>query len=438
MANLNLLRSLGRVEEFHKNQTVFSQNDIGRSMYIVLKGIFGVYINSFSDFPIRVAGIGQGSFFGEMSVIDGSPRSATVISEEDGAAIVIEKENFSLLLEKSPSICSSMMETLQNRAVVTAASFADIGREAPQLPPRIVSVKFKNTKSPLTVMTMLAHQIRRMDDLLGVPAEIPADFSLGPTNYSESPAPLPESSVGGIKLLPEEYAPFLITDINDNSSMLQSKQLSCPYCGMDLNAYIPLFSNLIQERENLDGRIVYKNFKVLWSNIVCPHCRYTDSYQIFSACQPTARNVPLYGKFEYAENFTGFAQTHKHTLDEVVLSYYQSLACLKETTANPLRFGKAWLRLFWIFSDYGPARLMQDAAGKARFYYNSFLEDKADRLVTDDKMRVNAILGELSAALGDNEKAIEYFEENTVICRQTSNELFKGSLERCKELKRLI
>ena len=38
MANVDLLRSIGTVEQFAKNQTVFMQGDAGSSMYIVLKG----------------------------------------------------------------------------------------------------------------------------------------------------------------------------------------------------------------------------------------------------------------------------------------------------------------------------------------------------------------------------------------------------------------
>ena len=90
MTDIALFKQLGKVVHFKENQTVFMQDDEGDNMYIVLKGTFGVYINSFSSFPIRVAEVRQGSFFGEMSVIDGWPRSATIIAEEEGAALAVD------------------------------------------------------------------------------------------------------------------------------------------------------------------------------------------------------------------------------------------------------------------------------------------------------------------------------------------------------------
>ena len=113
--------------------------------------------------------------------------------------------------------------------------------------------------------------------------------------------------------------------------------------------------------------------------LACPRCSYTDAYQEFRSHNPAAKTRDA-SKFINAENFAGFIKTHKHTLDEVILSYYQSLERLKEITNNPLRFGKAWLRLYWIFSDHGPKTLMLDAAEKARSYYARYQSMKGDLL----------------------------------------------------------
>lgn len=74
MVDINSFRKIGRFKIFKPSEVLFMQNSLGDNMYIVLRGVFGVYINTFTDFPVRVAGIPEGAFFGEMSVIDGSPR----------------------------------------------------------------------------------------------------------------------------------------------------------------------------------------------------------------------------------------------------------------------------------------------------------------------------------------------------------------------------
>jgi CRP-like cAMP-binding protein len=86
MADLSLYRNIGKFKFYKPDEIVFLQNEIGDEMYVVAKGRFGVYINSFTDFPTKVAGITEDGFFGEMSAIDGWMRSATVISEEQGVS----------------------------------------------------------------------------------------------------------------------------------------------------------------------------------------------------------------------------------------------------------------------------------------------------------------------------------------------------------------
>ena len=114
MADIALLSKIGKVTPFDKNQVVFMQNDPGEQMYLALSGSFGVYINSFTDFPVRVAGIQNGLFFGEMSVIDGWPRSATIISEEDGRALIIDRAHFEQLLTADQTIAAGILHTLND------------------------------------------------------------------------------------------------------------------------------------------------------------------------------------------------------------------------------------------------------------------------------------------------------------------------------------
>ena len=171
MENPERFRDMGTVREFVKNQTVFEQNEPGDTMFIVLEGLFGVYINAFTDTPVRVADIRPGSFFGEMSILDGWPRSATVVAEEDGAVLVVEKGNFGALLEKAPDLAAGILETLRGRAADTVKAVRDAGREAPSLPPLLFMMQLGDLKQGAIFFAMLAQQLRRMNDLLAAPDE---------------------------------------------------------------------------------------------------------------------------------------------------------------------------------------------------------------------------------------------------------------------------
>jgi CRP-like cAMP-binding protein len=67
-----------RVLELDPGSVVFRENDRGREMFVLLSGEMEVVKQSRRDVPSRVAILGPGDWFGEMSILDVMPRSATV------------------------------------------------------------------------------------------------------------------------------------------------------------------------------------------------------------------------------------------------------------------------------------------------------------------------------------------------------------------------
>ena len=428
MADIALLRQLGRAVNFTENQTVFMQNDEGDNMFIVLKGTFGVYINSFSSFPIRIAEVRQGSFFGEMSVIDGWPRSATIIAEEDGAALAVDEDNFSLLLDKAPDIADSILNTLRSRALSTTESVKKAGKKVPILPPLLKTVNHRNAKGSASFMATLATRIREMNALLTSPEESELPRKENPVRAEDA-----------IQLLPDAYVPFNISDDNDNRSMLQIKKYICPYCGNETQSPVPVFSALKPQSTALDGRIIYKGFDILlYTNIVCHICNYADSYQEFG--RPRSHHTPTDftgNQFNNTENFTGFLNMHSHTLDEAIKSYYLNIACLTATTESPLRFAKAWIRLYWLYSDHDRGTLKRECAQRALHYYKRYLGISGDTIAANDLLRLNAAMGELCIAIGDNETAKGHYNNNTNMKGVSDDDFVKKCKTRLNEIKRL-
>ncbi|MCL2821088.1 MAG: DUF2225 domain-containing protein [Oscillospiraceae bacterium] len=437
MTEMEMLRNAGTIEKYGRGQPVFSQYDPGNEMYVVLKGTFGVYINTFTGFTSRVAGITQGSFFGEMAVIDGSPRSASIVSEDEEAfAVKIGKDNFKVLLEKAPNITSSIMITLRNRATATAEAVKKAGKEAPELPAVLSAEECKDANCILCNLTTLAAHIRKMNTILVSEDKPPEPDSAAP---AEETSKEPESQ-DAITLLPEGYKKFNITDKKNNNNTFRVMAVVCPYCRKSLKAYVPIYGCLGEKRETLDGRVIYGNLDILlYTNTICPNCNYSDTYMEYSA--PRDASVPPKyegNQFENAEKFTGYISTLNRTVDEAILSYYLSIDCLKRTSANPLKFANAWIRLYWLYNDRGSNDFAKQAAKNARYYYGKYSEQSGGSMSVDDKLRLGAILGEMSVVLGDYETAFKFYTTNTNIGKGSKNELYQDSIKRCKEIKKLI
>jgi protein phosphatase len=63
----------------------------------------------------RVSTLGPGDFFGEMSLLDRAPRSATVTADTEMTLLVADAKSFSTLVASAPSVGARMMRTLAER-----------------------------------------------------------------------------------------------------------------------------------------------------------------------------------------------------------------------------------------------------------------------------------------------------------------------------------
>lgn len=80
-ASLDLLISMLVERRFDVGATVVAEGEPGRSMYIVHSGELVVSKLRESGCAVRVAGLGRGDFFGEMTLIEMQNRSATVVAD---------------------------------------------------------------------------------------------------------------------------------------------------------------------------------------------------------------------------------------------------------------------------------------------------------------------------------------------------------------------
>lgn len=89
----------GMTEICVKGETVFFQDTVGNSMYVVLGGKVGVF-----DGQRQLNTLGVGDTFGEMSLLTHEKRSATVIALEDSKLFVLDEKVFQKLLTKRVAV----------------------------------------------------------------------------------------------------------------------------------------------------------------------------------------------------------------------------------------------------------------------------------------------------------------------------------------------
>ena len=97
------------------------QGGLGREFLLILDG--GGRVEREGKL---IARLGPGDFFGEMSLIDGMPRSATVIAESPTVLLAIEARCFRKLLDTVPGLQRKLLITLSSRVRAADARLASI------------------------------------------------------------------------------------------------------------------------------------------------------------------------------------------------------------------------------------------------------------------------------------------------------------------------
>lgn len=101
---------------FSAGDVIVEQGEPGASMYIVAEGLLYVYIRQGdSDDLLKVADFVPGQFMGEMALLTGEARSATVKAETDSLVYEIVKEDMDALLKKRPEIVESLSQIMAQR-----------------------------------------------------------------------------------------------------------------------------------------------------------------------------------------------------------------------------------------------------------------------------------------------------------------------------------
>jgi len=114
---------------FNAGEVLVRQDDPGDSFFIIVDGTVSIRVDNH-----EVGTLGPRDFFGEMSLLTGRPRAATVVAQADTRVLVIDHPCFESVLRAHPAVAETLAEVLQRIEAENVERLRALG-SAPATPP---------------------------------------------------------------------------------------------------------------------------------------------------------------------------------------------------------------------------------------------------------------------------------------------------------------
>lgn len=111
---------------FGKGVFIFHKGSHGQVMYIIQSGRVRIFSISAMGQELTVTVYGPGDFFGELSILDGLPRSAGAVTLETAVVYIMRREDFLRHVASQPRLAQNLLESLARRLRYTCAYAEDL------------------------------------------------------------------------------------------------------------------------------------------------------------------------------------------------------------------------------------------------------------------------------------------------------------------------
>lgn len=117
-----------KFKPFDGDEVICKAGDPGDKMYIIISGKVKVVVTpADGGAETVIAYLGSGDYFGEMALLTGEPRSASVVTTEASEMFILNKSDFDVIIERFPSITLSMGKIMSQRLRETLQKAAQKG-----------------------------------------------------------------------------------------------------------------------------------------------------------------------------------------------------------------------------------------------------------------------------------------------------------------------
>jgi CRP-like cAMP-binding protein len=107
-------REKDTIKTYQDGEVIVKEGSSGTEMYIISTGAVRV-TKLMNDKEVELARLDRGDFFGEMSLLENVPRSATVTAVGTTKVLVLNIGNFMLKIRRDPSFAFTLMQKMSKR-----------------------------------------------------------------------------------------------------------------------------------------------------------------------------------------------------------------------------------------------------------------------------------------------------------------------------------
>ena len=114
------------IESHDEGSVIITEGEPGSSMYVIVSGEVKVYTRGTGNSgSVYLAKLGEGDFFGEVSVLTGKPRTATITASQRSELLRLDKEKLDNALSKYPGIRKVLDDFYKKRAKHTVEAMIE-------------------------------------------------------------------------------------------------------------------------------------------------------------------------------------------------------------------------------------------------------------------------------------------------------------------------
>jgi cAMP-dependent protein kinase regulator len=113
------------LEQHSEGDVIITEGEPGGSMYVISSGSVKVFTHDPEGHAVYLAKLGEGDFFGEVSVLTGKPRTATITAAEQTDLLRLDKAKLDGALTKHPGIRKVLDEFYRKRAKHTVEAMIE-------------------------------------------------------------------------------------------------------------------------------------------------------------------------------------------------------------------------------------------------------------------------------------------------------------------------
>lgn len=112
---LRLLAGRSTESRLPANSTVFREGEAGDGLYVIQSGVVAIVRDRVGEPVQRLARLGSGGFFGEMGLLDGSPRTATAVTTEESLLLHVGTRDLLQLFQERPLLAIKLRAAIIRR-----------------------------------------------------------------------------------------------------------------------------------------------------------------------------------------------------------------------------------------------------------------------------------------------------------------------------------